>query len=131
MKAFDLSKVNLIKFNIYYLALSAIYLLISSRLELRFFPNPELFFTIGLMIGLGIQFSFLNLRINIMKSDIQKSGNLQMMLSFLSIVINVIALIILLSFINNFSLVFGFFIAHNLNILNIALITNRSTKKDD
>ncbi|HNC56597.1 MAG TPA: hypothetical protein PLP33_14200, partial [Leptospiraceae bacterium] len=72
-----------------------------------------------------------NLRIVIMQKNLKLAGNLQIFISFFSILINVIILFILVTYLNNFSLVFGFFIAHNLNILNIALITNRSTKKDD
>lgn len=131
MQAFDLSKVDKIKFNLSYLSLSAIYLFISSRIEARYFSNPDLVFTLGVFIGLLIQILLLNLRIVIMQKNLKLAGNLQIFISFFSILINVIILFILVTYLNNFSLVFGFFIAHNLNILNIALITNRSTKKDD
>ena len=131
MNALDLSKVSLLKFNAYYALAMGIYLLISSTLEERFFPNPELAFTNGLFIGLIVQFSILNLRIVLMQKQLKRSGEIQISFAFLSILINIIVLIVLISIKNNFSLVFGFFIAHNLNILNIAFITTRSVKKND
>jgi hypothetical protein len=100
-------------------------------MERRFFPNPEFAFTMGVLIGLVIQFIILNLRIILMQRQLKHSGEIQITFSFLSIFINIIILLVLLSALNNFSLVFGFFIAHNLNILNIAFITNRSVKKND
>ncbi|HRG46934.1 MAG TPA: hypothetical protein PLX69_13395 [Leptospiraceae bacterium] len=131
MNALDLSKVSLLKFNAYYALATGIYLLVSSTLEERFFPNPELAFTNGLFIGLIVQFSILNLRIVLMQKQLKRSGEIQISFAFLSILINIIVLIVLISIKNNFSLVFGFFIAHNLNILNIAFITTRSVKKND
>ena len=131
MNALDLSKVSLLKFNAYYALATGIYLLVSSTLEERFFPNPELAFTNGLFIGLIVQFSILNLRIVLMQKQLKRSGEIQISFVFLSILINIIVLIVLISIKNNFSLVFGFFIAHNLNILNIAFITTRSVKKND
>ena len=131
MIALDLSKVSLLKFNAYYALATGIYLLVSSTLEERFFPNPELAFTNGLFIGLIVQFSILNLRIVLMQKQLKRSGEIQISFAFLSILINIIVLIVLISIKNNFSLVFGFFIAHNLNILNIAFITTRSVKKND
>ncbi|MBK6606003.1 MAG: hypothetical protein KBF99_18280 [Leptospiraceae bacterium] len=131
MNALDLSKVSLLKFNAYYALAMGVYLLISSTLEERFFPNPELAFTNGLFIGLIVQFSILNLRIVLMQKQLKRSGEIQISFAFLSILINIIVLIVLISIKNNFSLVFGFFIAHNLNILNIAFITTRSVKKND
>ena len=131
MNALDLSKVSLLKFNAYYALAMGIYLLISSTLEERFFPNPELAFTNGLFIGLIVQFCILNLRIILMQKQLKRSGEIQISFAFLSILINIIVLIVLISIKNNFSLVFGFFIAHNLNILNIAFITTRSVKKND
>ena len=131
MNALDLSKVSLLKFNTYYALSIGIYLLISFSMERRFFPNPEFAFTMGVLIGLVIQFVILNLRIILMQRQLKHSGEIQITFSFLSIFINIIILLVLLSALNNFSLVFGFFIAHNLNILNIAFITNRSVKKND
>ena len=131
MNALDLSKVSLLKFKAYYALATGIYLLVSSTLEERFFPNPELAFTNGLFIGLIVQFSILNLRIVLMQKQLKRSGEIQISFAFLSILINIIVLIVLISIKNNFSLVFGFFIAHNLNILNIAFITTRSVKKND
>ena len=131
MNALDLSKVSLLKFNAYYALATGIYLLVSSTLEERFFPNPELAFTNGLFIGLIVQFCILNLRIILMQKQLKRSGEIQISFAFLSILINIIVLIVLISIKNNFSLVFGFFIAHNLNILNIAFITTRSVKKND
>ena len=66
-----------------------------------------------------------------MQKQLKRSGEIQISFAFLSILINIIVLIVLISIKNNFSLVFGFFIAHNLNILNIAFITTRSVKKND
>ncbi len=131
MNALDLSKVSLLKFNAYYALSIGIYLLISSIIERRIFPNPELAFTVGLFIGLAIQLAILNLRIILMQKQLRHTGEIQISFAFLSILINIIVLVILISTLNNFSIVFGFFIAHNLNILNIAFITNRSVKKND
>ena len=131
MNALDLSKVSLLKFNTYYALASGIYLLISASIERRFFPNLELAFTSGVLIGLAIQFCILNVRIILMQRQLKHSGEIQITFSFLSIFVNIVALFFLISMINNFHLVFGFFIAHNFNILNIALITNRSVKKND
>ncbi len=66
-----------------------------------------------------------------MQKQFRQAGEIQISFAFLSILINIIVLVILISTLNNFSIVFGFFIAHNLNILNIAFITNRSVKKND
>lgn len=131
MNALDLSKVSLLKFNTYYALSIGIYLLISSSIERRFFSNPELAFTVGMFIGLVIQLAILNLRIILMQKQLRHSGEIQISFTFLSILINIVVLVVLISALNNFSIVFGFFIAHNLNILNIAYITNRSVKKND
>ncbi|MBP6740402.1 MAG: hypothetical protein KA146_10440, partial [Leptospiraceae bacterium] len=90
MNALDLSKVSLLKFNAYYALATGIYLLVSSTLEERFFPNPELAFTNGLFIGLIVQFSILNLRIVLMQKQLKRSGEIQISFAFLSILINII-----------------------------------------
>jgi hypothetical protein len=131
MNALDLTQVRLIKFNWNYALLGTIYLLIASVIENRFFKNADMPFTSGIFLGLSIQFCILNLRIILMQRKFKYSGEIQIGFAFLSIIINFGVLIFLLYSVNNFSLIFGFFIAHNLNILNIALITNLSVKKND
>ena len=66
-----------------------------------------------------------------MQRKFKYSGEIQIASAFLSIILNFGVIVYLLYSVNNFSLIFGFFIAHNLNILNIALITNLSVKKND
>jgi hypothetical protein len=131
MNPLDLSKVSLLKFNAYYALSIGIYLLVSFSIERRFFPDSNLYFTLGVFIGLIVQFLILNVRIYLMQKSLLYSGEIQILFSFLSILVNIILIFVLLSALNIFSLVFGFFIAHNLNILNIAFITNRSVKKND
>ena len=85
----------------------------------------------GVFLGLVIQFFILNIRIILMQRKFKYSGEIQIASAFLSIILNFGVIVYLLYSVNNFSLIFGFFIAHNLNILNIALITNLSVKKND
>lgn len=131
MNALDLTQVRLLKFNGYYTLLAGIYLLISFDLERRFFTESEFGFTTGVFLGLVIQFFILNIRIFLMQRKFKYSGEIQIASAFLSIILNFGVIVYLLYSVNNFSLIFGFFIAHNLNILNIALITNLSVKKND
>lgn len=131
MQALDLTKVKLSKFSFYYIAFVLVYLLIFLVIENRFFPNPEIPFTSGVLVGFAIQFLILNLRIYLMQRNWRFGGEIQIAFSFLSLLINLAVLILLSYSANNFSLIFGFFIAHNLNILNIALITNLAVKKND
>lgn len=131
MKALDLTKVQISKFSAYYILFVFVYLLIFVAIENRFFPNPEIPFTSGVLVGFTIQFLILNLRIYIMQRNWKFAGEVQIAFSFLSLLLNLAVLIFLLYSVNNFSLIFGFFIAHNLNILNIALITNLAVKKND
>lgn len=131
MQSIDLSKVRLLTFNAYYIALAGLYLLICSTVETRFFPDPDYPVTSGLFIGLGVQFCILGVRIILMQKKLHYSGEIQIVSTIISILINLVILLYLAYSEKNFSLMIGFFIAHNLNILNIAFITNLSVKKND
>ena len=85
----------------------------------------------GVFIGLLIQFAILNLRIVLMQRQLKHSGEIQITFFFIYVFYkycnpsgSFYQLSIILAW-------FWFFIAHNLNILNIAFITNRSVKKND
>ena len=131
MKALDFNHVKISKFIAYYLVLVFVYFLIAVVIEHRYFPNPEFTFTSGMLFSFIIQFLLLILRIYFIQRRFRNSGEIQTAFSFLSIFINFAVLIFLLYLANNFSVIFGFFIAHNLNMLNIALITNLSVKQND
>ena len=74
MEALDLTKVKLSKFSFYYIAFVLVYLLIFLVIENRFFPNPEIPFTSGVLVGFAVQFLILNLRIYLMQRNWRFGG---------------------------------------------------------
>lgn len=124
----DLSKVTVSRFNFYYILYSTAYLVIAFVLEKHFFFDPEFPFAAGIGIGLIVQVVLLNIKIFFMQSKSKFAGHFQVAFAFASLLANGAVLYYMMNVINKFGSFLGFFIALNLNILNIVLLAkeNRS-----
>ncbi len=125
----DLSKVSKLKFSLFYILISAFFTLIFYLIELKFYPSNELGFTKSVGITFIFSFIYLFLRIVLMQKEFLLQAQLQILLSFLSFGFNFfLVYLITESFTKNLPF-FGFLLAYNLHILNIAIITKILVKK--
>lgn len=119
----DLSIVSIFEFSLLYINLVFFYLAVSVSMEASFFHDNVLAISAGLVCTFVLSFVFLIFRMLLMKAKIRAALNWQIFFSFLSFPINLLFLFWLTDFFEKILPFFGFLIAYNLHILNIAFIT--------
>lgn len=125
----DLSKVPKLKFSLFYILISSLTTISLYLIELKFFSLSEFEFSKSVGITLFFSFCYLFLRIILMQKEFLFQAQIQIFLSFLSFVFNFMLVYHLTeSFTKNLPF-FGFLLAYNLHILNIAIITKILVKQ--
>lgn len=127
MRAIDFAELGIKKFTFYYVLSVLILSAFSSFIESQFFQTYNTF-SLGMLSSFLIQFLILELRLIAAKQKADASI-LQISISILSMLLNVVAIIIFIKYYNKNLALIGFLVAFNLSIINIVIISYFLSKK--